>query len=529
MKGHAMIHLKLLTALTALVLLTACGGGTAKTPDNKTDGGTGGTGEQPVDPCLNGGCVEFADLPTYPTAPVENAPETNDFANGFLSVTLIAPTDGTPLLNLDGTENTTIDTANFPANARLDGNSLVFGRRGGRGSSDADGFVFFSIYKGDSGIAFTQRSDHGAILSTTNLGAPLIEAPMTAVWPGHFYRDRNRINATDFYVTFESLPDNQIGRIGFANPTKDGIATRSTSVGVIDTRPAFTRASTDLHIDMTFDANGVLSGTIIPANFVSAQPATGLIGTEGAVAVSGLVGFTATNPNGGAEPSVDVCIADPNSCFVTYTDWADATSPTALATLDTSSFAAANTALHLLANFTSNDMPTNLATAQFGGVALGGDANNGFIVGFTIINDKYFVGLSGITNLGLPLGAQPTGTWNGSFQVLEGAAHTRKNSDFTLTVTYGGASEGKAGSLSATIANTDYAFVGEFNASGVIDGTVTHTDATNGNSTGELQGLIGVRGAVGVFISNADTPLSYGGGFVACPYNTTTNKCTTSR
>ena len=477
-----------------------------------------------TDPCADGACVDVADLP-YPTTPAERSPTAgDDFADGFLNVKLIAPTDGV-LLNPNGTENSTIDTTdttNFPATTRLEEKSLRFGRRGGRGSSDADGFVWFSILKGATGTESSQRSNHAAILPTTNLGAPLASPPMNALWPGHFYTSANTYS-TDFYVTF----DGTTGAIGFANPTKDGIGTGAD-------RPTFAKTTGIKLQDITFGADGVLSGNIIPANFVPAQPTTGLIGTEGAVGVlvgasNVSAGFTATNPDGGAVPSVDACIADPDTCFVTYKNWVDATSVTRVGIPTENTFTTTSNRRLLTSSSGFTNNATNLDTAQFGGVALGGDVDNGFIVANVSLS-FYLAGIRSTTNLGLPLEAQPTGTWNGSFQVYEDADNSPVDSDdFTLTVTYGGASEGKAGSVSATIANTDYSFVGEFNASGVIDGTVTHTDATNGNSTGELQGLIGVRGAVGVFINNADTPLSYGGGFVACPYNTTTNKCTTSR
>ncbi len=477
-----------------------------------------------TDPCAGGACVDVADLPTYPTLPEEKSPTAGDaFAHGALNVTFIAPTDGV-LLNPNGTENSTIDTTNFPATTRLEKKSLRFGRRGGRGSSDADGFVLFTILKGAIGTESSQRSNHATILPTTNLGAPLASPLTTALWPGHFYTAANTYS-TDFYVTF----DGTTGAIGFANPTKDGIGTGAD-------RPTFAKTTGIALQDITFGADGVLSGNIIPAHFVPAQPTTGLIGQEGAVGVlvgesNVSAGFTATNPDGGAIPVVDACIADPDTCFVTYKNWVDATSVTRIGipTENTFTITSNRRLLTSSSGFTNN--VTNLDTAQFGGVALGGDVDNGFIVASVSLS-FYLAGIRSTTNLGLPLEAQPTGTWNGSFQVYERANNNPVDSDdFTLTVTYGGSNlgSGKTGSISATIANTDYSFVGEFNASGVIDGTVTHTDAMNGNSTAELQGLIGARGAVGVFINNADTPLIYGGGFVACPYNTTTNKCTTSR
>ncbi len=154
----------------------------------------------------------------------------------------------------------------------------------------------------------------------------------------------------------------------------------------------------------------------------------------------------------------------------------------------------------------------NLKDATYNSNPLNGDDMDGFAYNTDSTDAVVYVGLLPTTNLGLPLNnTTQAGTWNGSFVSIEGDAVA--TNEFTLTVTFGGAGAGKAGSISATtIASTDYSFTGKFDANGVIDGTVTHTDTTD--STGPLQGLIGQDGAVGVFISNAGTQ-DFGGGFVA--------------
>ncbi|MCA8834150.1 MAG: hypothetical protein K8953_03605, partial [Proteobacteria bacterium] len=142
---------------------------------------------------------------------------------------------------------------------------------------------------------------------------------------------------------------------------------------------------------------------------------------------------------------------------------------------------------------------------------------------YRAVNGLFLVGITETTDLGAPVDATTVlGTWKGSFVVGEfsGPAATFTPHDFTLAVTFGDTALGNAGSVaSGTIGATGYVFAGEFDANGVISGTTTHTgvDSAPSNGAGVLQGLIGVKGAVGVFISDVGATKAYGGGFVAKP------------
>ncbi len=498
--------------------------------------------ERDADPCMDGGCLEVADLPasilTTPTITYVQEDDgnggmqdkmesdgnggmrrivANKFAHTVLRVTLNPLAGGTSLLNPDGTDKTTINPAPFNMGSitgvTVQEGATTFRRRGGPGSSDPDGFVSFSLIKAnddDSVTEASRASNHVAILPTTNLGVPLTNALTTLLWPGYYYAGTSEV-PTDFYVTFEAgLPNNQIGRIGFANPAKNGIGTG-------DDRPAFASGFRNAILDVTFDANGILKGEFSnTSNFIFGAPVQGLIGTEGVVAVaiqsgSNTGGFIASNPFIGYVPPVIDCVIAPDGCFVTYEDWRGFSAP------DSSGRSKERA---ILVSFSSNlnieNSPeqtlVNLATAQHNSVDLGGHAADGF--NYVVIDNGVFVGVTDTTDLGAILAVQPIGTWNGAFVSIEDSTGTVTTTDFSLTVTFGGAGlgAGKSGSISSgTIGSTGYTFTGEFDTRGVIIGETMN--ATKGN--GDLTGIIGAEGAVGVFLSKEGATTPHAGGFVA--------------
>ena len=186
-----------------------------------------------ADPCLTNDCVDLADLPTYPTTPAENDPATDDFADGFLRVRLNPLAEGTPLLKLSGTENSTIDLTPFPTGTVVREGTIRFVRRGGLGSLDDDGFVHFSLLKAndDGNVTVENRSSsHSAILPTTSLGAPLTSPPTTALWSGH-YHGVNGVSPANFYITFDTSLNT--GAIGLANKAGTGIGAGDTRQDVV--------------------------------------------------------------------------------------------------------------------------------------------------------------------------------------------------------------------------------------------------------------------------------------------------------
>ncbi len=495
--------------------------------------------------CANGACVDFADLPTLPTAPVEQATPTIDFADGALSVTLIAPADGTLILNPDGNgaENTTIDPAPFNTGGTtgtvVREGSVTFRRRGGRGSSDADGFVIFELAKAndDDSVMETNRASlHSAILPTTNLGAPLTDAPATAVWPGHYYTEVI-VYPTDFYITFEAgLANNQIGRIGLANLAKDGI-------GTIDAdKPEFARGTFGARFAVTFDADGVLSGTIASGFFTNSV--LGLIGTEGVVAVaatgSGTAGFTATNPNGGATAIViDPCIGGLAACYGTYEFWrsnARNSNNTIFQLVRPASEASPADDPRfsfVMGGASTLDIPTfadtnNIRSAglTLSALADSTDSTSGFAARYIRTSDTTYTyaGLLSGTNVGAPFtdANQPAAEWTAIAQMT----NSMPTPPFTLDVVFtGGAGTIKTKSGESimlpddndSVADNTIAIDGQFGSNGVIYGNVVLNSDTAfiTNAPLTLSGLIGANGAVGVF-GGVDGS-AFAGGFVARP------------
>ena len=267
---------------------------------------------------------------------------------------------------------------------------------------------------------------------------------------------------------------------------------------------------------------GVLGGsaffTDTSATTTTELPLIGLIGADGAIGVFhaaalGVGGFEA------GPPVPAPCIASGN-CLANYDAWVAATTITPLASGEAEPPAESRFLTSTGDKLDTEDIPgnstsVNLSTATNGGTALGGDTTDGFA--YRAVNGLFLVGITETTDLGAPVDATTVlGTWKGSFVVGEfsGPAATFTPHDFTLAVTFGDTALGNAGSVaSGTIGATGYTFEGEFDASGVISGTTTHA----GNGAGVLQGLIGVKGAVGVFISDVGATKAYAGGFVAKP------------
>ncbi|MGU9963505.1 MAG: hypothetical protein ACNYPD_05285 [Candidatus Halichondribacter symbioticus] len=133
------------------------------------------------------------------------------------------------------------------------------------------------------------------------------------------------------------------------------------------------------------------------------------------------------------------------------------------------------------------------------------------------------------TNLGSPLtDAAQGGTWTGRLEGYDGAGDSINDTAFALKVTFtgpGGTIASNPTDITLTEGGFDITFDGTFNNIGVIAGTTT---GSSGNSaTGTFSGLIGEKGAVGVFRGiDASSPTGgYGGGFVVCPYGDADSRC----
>ena len=144
-----------------------------------------------------------------------------------------------------------------------------------------------------------------------------------------------------------------------------------------------------------------------------------------------------------------------------------------------------------------------------------------------------------------PFGKQgnlPVQSGKGRFSVRQGA-NAVANADLTLEVNF----ENRRLTAFVPVGANHYLLDAGFNADddGFFAGTVNFgafTDTTNRTSTntltpGVLTGIIGrTRGAVGVFVSGSSVDNGqtitggegengFAGGFVACPYDETGNRC----
>ncbi len=159
-----------------------------------------------------------------------------------------------------------------------------------------------------------------------------------------------------------------------------------------------------------------------------------------------------------------------------------------------------------------NDPNFDLNTQATGGVAAYKATHaNGAV--------HYYVGLLSGTDLGAPVSeTSGVAVWYGRFQAISGDT-TVAPRDIALNIDFGAARSINA-FLSAVYGTDPFKITGTFNNQGVITGRVTHNaslaqDRNAQGGGGHLRGLIGQRGAVGTFVSDAGG--QYAGGFTASP------------
>ena len=406
----------------------------------------------------------------------------------------------------------------------------------------------------DSGVAFvtdgisrttlTSGQSFAGLLSGTDLGAPISDVSQVGEWKGKFKsvggyyiggatRDDQYISTavvdTDFTLTVT------FGAVGGV----DG------SAGSIEAFVATSGISRHFLLKGTYDANGVITGTVLAGLFDNNERSnpsatingvlTGLIGVEGAV---GAFVSNANNYNyaGGfvASPLIpdvehEVVFADWTRSFATEPALAPTTGTPQSEFLQTTGSTLATGTLTALGGGAITVTTLDLNTATLRNNPLGGDAKNGvaFYRGYDSGNSAGYAGIFSTTDLGGPITAKDAkAEWRGQFQVVQSRII---NTDFTLEVTFGAVAgvDGSVGKVEAFVEqiapNVAHHYVrGTFNAAGVIKGTAIAGGFTNGDrnqfnggaTDGILTGLIGEDGAVGAFYSQAGV---YAGGFVALP------------
>ena len=382
-----------------------------------------------------------------------------------------------------------------------------------------------------SGFQGSTQYYYAGLSASANLGAPLRKAPVSSTWYGKFGVGEYKI---DFALD-----------ITFAK-------TNGTSGGTI---AAFVRESAGVYylLEGDFDRAGVIRGTVNYGAFTNGVrnapvlsratngTLTGLIGQGGVLGVfiSGTrddFGSILTDGTGGDGYSGGFYASASGAGFGTVVDYADwvrsflfladqaDTSTPQNQFLKTANLAV--NAINPIGTTTTNGGSTpptvrtlNLNATNDDNEALGGLVGNAvqWFDGYIGATQYYYAGVFEDANLGAPLTATPAG---GEWRGIIGVGESR--TDFTLTVTYGAT----GGTISAFVRDTTdvyYLLEGGFDKNGLIDGTVRYGEFTNpstavGNTEdGVLTGLIGAKGALGVFHSTATGATGYSGGFVVRP------------
>ena len=411
--------------------------------------------------------------------------------NQFLGAVNGISTDGTRITN-GGSTVPTASTLNLLNATNFDNEAL-----GGVNTNRVDWF---------SGYIGSTQYHYAGVFGGADLGDPLTETPAGGEWRGI---------------------------IGVGGATTD--FTLTVTYGVAGgTISAFVRDTTDVYylLEGGFDANGLIDGTVKYGEFTNPSTAvgntedgvlTGLIGMEGALGVfhstaTGAAGYSGgfvARPNA-PEYTVAVKYSDYRRSFLTLAS-PDTTSPKNQFVTDATGVMTEQNGGTLAPQNT-----LALDTTTFDGVALAGVAGNSlfWFDGFVDNTPRtYYAGLDTTADLGAPISGEldMTVNWRGVFGV--GSAKT----DFTLEITYG-TGGGTIAAFVRELEDNYYLLAGDFDASGLITGTVNYgaftdgvrTDAAEGRTAnGILTGLIGAQGAIGAFYSDDTGVTGYSGGFVA--------------
>ncbi len=372
----------------------------------------------------------------------------------------------------------------------------------------------YNLRSNCTGAECVQHRYYAGIHATTDLGKPLTTTSTVGTWKAML----RTVGLS--YLT--SMPFDLT--ITFDSETFGG--TLKADFDVVDD------GNTDNYdIDATFDEFGAITGDITVGG--SEGAISGIIGQGGAVAAfisdeTGVReassplgyagGFVAISPNlaktTGIPQSSDACVLD-NSC-VDYAHWvASVANPT---DAPTPGRFLKGTATGLAGTIGGD---TGEGAGSLADVRAGGDATDGFAIYRPFrTGEIHNVGILSTTRLGAPLpNTIAKAQWPGRLHERSGT-DAITTSPITLTVDF------STGSGTGTITgrngvNRDglYEITASYSDIGVISGTIIRTasDAITGADTGQITGLIGAEGAVGVFRNHASSKVSFVGGFVALP------------
>ncbi len=432
---------------------------------------------------------------------------------------------GTAGLSTSGATNATPDSLTI-ASARYEGEKL-----GGTGNIN-DGVAFFY-----DTVSSGNYNYYAGLLSDTNLGA-LITRPAgtTAKWRGQLkaFRDAGTIATDDTEAT-----DNT------------GFVLDITFTGNTGSIESYAEVGTGIyyHLDGTYNAQGVISGTVERGIFIftgetltgfgtsSDGILTGLIGEQGAVGV-----FIADDD---ADPAyVGGFVAAPIRNIPDYDTFVRHYEPQKNA--DNTKLLERQNNPNRLNQFLKGQesgilfplsVETQLiytATGHFEPVALKleGDSVNGIglMRAFAEVQQMKELHRSGIllgTDLGAPLtGNETDANWSGKLYVTRHVNASDENKpiaiDLELAVDFSAGTIGTATPVT-TAPNETVAINGTFGAgditlpAGIMGGTVSYNDGATTYHALPLIGLIGEDGAIGVFHGGEGVLLPMAGGFIVKP------------
>ncbi|MGU9963523.1 MAG: hypothetical protein ACNYPD_05375 [Candidatus Halichondribacter symbioticus] len=353
---------------------------------------------------------------------------------------------------------------------------------------------------------------YAGIHASTDLGAPLAEAPTSGTWRG----------------LLRMVGQNELTTVPF---DLDITFRRSASSGTI--KADFDSAGRYV-IDATFDRFGAITGDITVLG--SAGTISGIIGQEGAVAAfisdetgvrdassalgyaGGFVAYVPNSPPTGTSTeisaSADACVKD-NTC-VDYARWEAAANPTD-APMPNEFLKGTTVGLAGVdqGNVTGSSSLANLNPP--------GDRDDGYAFYLPdATGSVHNIGIYSTTRLGAPLSNTITkAQWPGLLHERSGT-DAITSSPITLSIDFNaGAEAGTINGKNGVNRLGLYEIAARFDDKGVITGTIVRTnkpgEAITGANTGAIAGLIGAEGVVAVFRNHTSSTVSFVGGFLALP------------
>ena len=406
------------------------------------------------------------------------------------------------------------------------------------------------------GVAFFRENDayYAGILAGADLGEPITAPFANASWAGKISTVAyNSWGGIDYQATLSNFDF-------VLDITFDG-----TNGGTIDA--LFTRIGRYYSIDGTFDDTGVIEGTVtygsttgtgdaraIDTTSDTYSPGTlsGIIGRDSALGAfisnNDGAGSAATSFAGGFVARPRIADIDDVTELANYDNWVKGANPASEqdpsatfqfahshATEDWLLLNRFNTQMNISTN--ANTTAKKFSDARYNGESLVGMAsepnfiNDGFA--YFVESSKFYAGILNDTNMGAPLTQAPAvANWIGEIYSVSNRYALAASSDLTLTIGFVNGMGSISGTSTLASINNNfskdsvltYALTGgSFDTRGVMTGSIKLTldpKTTVGNPdelvtqiiNGNFSGLIGARGAVGVFVANG-----FAGGFFAVP------------